>query len=485
MVDKEHVLIKKYLQEHSLVESNIRSFNDFIENRMQQIVYEVSKSLPTEDIKIELGKLTIGKPNIIEADGSRNDILPTEARLRNLTYSAPVFLEMNIKREGESEHNNVEIGRIPIMVKSKYCHLYGMSKEDLIKNNVDPADYGGYFIVNGNERVLVMLEDLAPNKPFIEEGAKGLHLRLFSLRGAYRIPTIINESSDGILEASFSRFKNIPAIPLIKALGLVKDAEIAKLIGKECDTLIVNLYDSASLMSSHDALMFLAERMSIEGTKKEIQDKIESRIDSYLLPHIGVTKEDRLEKAITLCKLIKQFLIASKEKKGWSDKDHYENKRVKLSGDLFADLFRVNLTVFLRDIQHSLQRMSKRKKFYSIKAIAKSTLFSHRIESAIATGSWIGERTGVTQNMDKTNYLSIISLLQRVISLLPSEQENFKARTLHPTHYGRFCPIETPEGTPIGLRKNLALLSKISTAVHMDDEKFMKLLQEKGMRAFK
>jgi DNA-directed RNA polymerase subunit B" len=145
----------------------------------------------------------------------------------------------------------------------------------------------------------------------------------------------------------------------------------------------------------------------------------------------------------------------------------------------------VNITVFIRDIQHSLQRLSKRKKFYSIKALAKSTLFSHRIESAIATGTWIGERTGVTQNMDKTNYLAIISLLQRVISLLPSEQENFKARTLHPTHYGRFCPIETPEGTPIGLRKNLSLLSKISTAAHLDEEKFMNLLEEQGMKGYK
>ena len=485
MPDKEHILVKKYLQEHSLVESNIISFNDFIENKMQQIVNDVSKSLPLEDIRIELGKIIVGKPNIIEADGSRRDIMPTETRLRNLTYSAPVSLEINVKREGGSEHNVVEMGRIPIMVKSKYCHLSGMSKDELIKNNIDAADPGGYFIINGNERVLVMIEDLAPNQPFIEEGAKGINLRLFSLRGAYRIPTIIGESSDGILEVSFSRFKNIPAIPLIKSLGIAKDSEIASLIGKECDTLIVNLYEYVSLQTVHDALMFIAEKSGIQGTKKEIQDKIKSRIDSYLLPHIGLKEEDRFKKAINLCKLIKHFLIVSKDKKKLTDKDHYSNKRIKLSGDLLSDLFRVNITVFIRDIQHSLQRLSKRKKFYSIKALAKSTLFSHRIESAIATGTWIGERTGVTQNMDKTNYLAIISLLQRVISLLPSEQENFKARTLHPTHYGRFCPIETPEGTPIGLRKNLSLLSKISTAAHLDEEKFMNLLEEQGMKGYK
>ena len=137
--------------------------------------------------------------------------------------------------------------------------------------------------------------------------------------------------------------------------------------------------------------------------------------------------------------------------------------------------------MLLRDLQNNLIRLSKKKKIYSLMTLAKATLFTQRIESAIATGSWIGERTGVTKNMDKTNYLSIFSDLQRVISLLPTEQENFKARTLHPTHYGRFCPIETPEGTPIGLRKNLALLSKISTRVQLDEKSFIATLQEAGM----
>jgi DNA-directed RNA polymerase beta subunit len=482
MLDKEHIMVKKFLEEYSLVESNILSFNDFIDNRMQQIVHEISSSLTEEDVKIELGKIRVEKPDIIEADGSKHFLMPTEARLRNLTYSAPVYLEMNIKSGSESEHSEVEIGRIPIMVKSKYCHLYNLSKEQLIENNIDPADPGGYFIINGNERVLVMIEDLAPNQPFIEEtDVNKLMLKIFSQRGAYKIPTTIQKNSEGIFEVNFSRFKKIPVIPLIKALGMTKDVDIARHIGKDSDSLIVNLYEFASLQTANDSFEFIAEKSEMQGTKKEIMDKIKSRLDSYFLPHIGVTPEERLEKARTLCKLIKQLLLVE-ENKQVSDKDHYANKRVKLSGDLFADLFRINLTVLVRDLQHNLQRLSKRKKFYSIKTLAKSTLFSHRIESAIATGNWIGERTGVTQNMDKTNYLSIFSQLQRVISLLPSEQENFLARTLHPTHYGRFCPIETPEGTPIGLRKNLALLSKVSTAVELDKEKLSKVLKEIGMR---
>jgi len=87
----------------------------------------------------------------------------------------------------------------------------------------------------------------------------------------------------------------------------------------------------------------------------------------------------------------------------------------------------------------------------------------------------------ITQNMDKTNYLATISQLQRVSSMLPSDQENFAARTLHPTHYGRFCPIETPEGTEIGLRKNLSILAQVSTRVNLDGDKFIKDLESLGL----
>ena len=155
--------------------------------------------------------------------------------------------------------------------------------------------------------------------------------------------------------------------------------------------------------------------------KKEILDRIKQRLDNYFLPHIGLKMEHRIEKAISLCKFLKQFFIAKESTGQLTDKDHYANKRVRMSGDLLSDLFRVNMNILLRDIQYSLQKIQKRKKFYSIKTIAKSTLFTHRMESAIATGKWIGERSGVTQNMDKTNYLAIISQLQRVSSMLPGE----------------------------------------------------------------
>src|SRR3989344_5467625 len=368
---KKHQIVNNYLKEYSLIESNITSFNNFIKIRMQEIVDEINSTVESDEFEIKLGKISIGKPMVIEADGSSSLIMPYEARLRNLTYSAPITLEMTVKKDGQVDSEVVEIGRVPIMVRSSVCNTYGMSQEELIKNYNDPLDTGGYFIINGNERVMIMAEDLAENQPFIEEDKKGgTIVRMFSLKGTYRIPITISQDKEGIFEVSFSRFKNIPAVIILKALGLTKESDIAKYISKE---------------------------------------------------------KDSVKKAITLCKLIKKFIIVKEKPELRTDKDHYENKRVRLSGDLLASLFRINLGILIRDILYSLQKSSKRRKFYSIKTIAKSTLFSHRVESAIATGSWTGERKGITQNMDKTNYLATISQLQRVSSMLSSEQENFMA----------------------------------------------------------
>lgn len=483
MIDKrKNILVEKYLEQHSLVESNIRSFNDFINNRIQQIVNEMNETMTEQDFELKFGRVRVGEPNIIEADGSVSVITPMVAKLRNLTYAAPVYVELSVKYDNQTESTEVEIGRIPIIVKSEKCNVHGKSKDELRQNYMDPLDPGGYFIINGNERVIVMSEDLAPNQPFIEEGRHGLTLRIFSERGSYRIPTTLSETGEGILELTFSRLRNIPVVVLLKALGLTKEADIAKNIAMENDCLIVNLYEFANLQSAEDAMLYVAEKSGIQGTKKEILDRVKQRIDSFLLPNIGTTKNSRNEKALTLCRLINLYLRSKDNKKMRTDKDHYANKRVKLSGDLMADLFRVNLKILVRDIQYSLQKVSKRKKFYSLKTIAKSTLFTHRVESAIATGSWIGERSGVTQNMNKTNYLRVLSQLQKVTSMLPGEQENFAARTLHPTHYGRFCPTETPEGTEIGLRKNLALLSKVSTAIDFDEAAAAKRFESAGMQ---
>ena len=492
MVKGYQTLIKKYFEEHSFVEVNINSFNNFIENELQVIIDEIGPIIPTiippemQEFKIKLDKIWITEPQVTEADGSKRVILPIEARLRKMTYASPIFLEVSAYVDGvQRETFTTQIGKLPIMVKSKYCVLNKLSSEELIEKGEDPDDYGSYFILNGNERVLITVEDLASNKLFIDAstGPSKFTGRIFSERGSFRIPHVIEQLKDGSLTISFTRFKRVPIISVIKALGLTRDEDIVKLIcnEKQYDDIFVNLYNAAQIKTPDDAIEVLAKKIGITQPKEVKVERTLEQLDRFLLPHIGVTKEDRLLKAQNLCKYLKKFLMVSKDKISTEDKDHYMNKRLKLSGDLLGDLLRVNMRILVNDMLYNFQRMVKRGKFTSIKTIIRDQLLTSRIQSAMATGSWVGGRNGISQNMVKDNNLAILSHLRGIVSLLSASQENFEARALHSTHWGKLCPLETPEGPSIGLRKNLAMLCRISTEQE-DETKIKKELQALGLK---
>src|SRR5690606_20033080 len=121
------------------------------------------------DYSIQTGQLEIKKPFIKEADGSKSKVFPTEARLRNLTYSAHMYLDMALtKGEEEQDMEKVYIGELPVMLKSNICHLNGLNRVEIQQNGEDPQDPGGYFIVNGSERAIVTMEEIAPNKVILE-----------------------------------------------------------------------------------------------------------------------------------------------------------------------------------------------------------------------------------------------------------------------------------------------------------------------------
>ncbi|MBU2639272.1 MAG: DNA-directed RNA polymerase subunit B'' [Nanoarchaeota archaeon] len=451
MVKDYKILIQKYFNKHSFVEANLKSFDNFIEKELQTVIDETGEIIPSvipsdvQEFKIKVDKIWIEKPQIIEADGSRRDIFPSEARLRKLTYAAPIFLEVSAHIDGVQVESFVsEIGRLPLMIKSKFCHLNGLKREELIEKGEDPDDPGGYFILNGNERVLVMVEDLASNRLFVDKTSVGpsrYNAKIFSEGGGLRIPHLIEQMKDGVIYLSFTRFKRLPIVTVIKALGLTKDQDIANLIcgEKEYDDVFVNLFKSVDLKTEDDAVEYLARQGGITQTKEIKMERTREQLDRYLLPHLGVTKEDRIVKAYNLCKIVRRFLMVSRDGKSLSDKDHYINKRIRLSGDLLTELFRVNFRVLINDMLYNFQRLVKRGKFHSIKIIIRDKLLSGRITSALATGNWPGSRSGISQNIDRTNFLGTMSHLKRVVSLLSASQENFEARALHCTHWGRLC----------------------------------------------
>ncbi|MFH1398497.1 MAG: DNA-directed RNA polymerase subunit B [Candidatus Woesearchaeota archaeon] len=349
----------------------------------------------------------------------------------------------------------------------------------------DPNDPGGYFIINGTEKVLVKIEDLAANQVLVSESATGVSKyvgKMFSEHGSYKIPHTLEMTKEGILYLTFTRIRRIPLIVILKALGLTKDEDIMKSISSQApiDDIYINLVEFADIKNQEDALDYIAKKSGITQSKEIRVERIKTIFDRYLMPHLGITPEDRLSKAYNLCKMVKKYLLVAKGELPLDDKDHYMNKRLKMSGDLLSDLLRVNLKVLIGDLLYNFQRIVKRGKFPSIKVIIREKLLTSRIYSSMATGSWVGGRKGVSQRIQRLNFLDTMSHLQRVVSPLSAAQENFEARELHPTHLGRLCPIETPEGTNIGLKKNMALLSIISQ--EDSEEEVIKVLKSIGMK---
>ncbi|MCK5310141.1 MAG: DNA-directed RNA polymerase subunit B'', partial [Thermoplasmata archaeon] len=230
-------------------------------------------------------------------------------------------------------------------------------------------------------------------------------------------------------------------------------------------------------------ILYLEKKFATGQAKEYREKKVESIIDKALLPHLGDSPEDRLKKAIFLGRMARTVLELFLKERGEDDKDHYANKRLKLSGDLMEDLFRVSFTNLVKDLKYQLERGYAKKKSMKISSAIRPDLLTQRLLHALSTGNWVGGRVGVSQLLDRTSNMSSMSHLRRVTSPLTRSQPHFEARDLHPTQWGRLCPNETPEGQNCGLVKNCALLVDVSERSHEKDVK--QILLDLGVKEIK
>src|SRR5712692_4204535 len=155
--DQRWDLIRAFFDEKGLVRQHLDSYNDFVQHGLQKIIDEVGlidiELGPDRRYQIKLGRWEPGShPNVMEAEGLEAHILPMDSRMRNLTYSIPMYLYMTPILNGDEQNPiKVYIGRLPVMLKSVLCPLSKMSREELLAIGEDPDDAGGYFIINGAE----------------------------------------------------------------------------------------------------------------------------------------------------------------------------------------------------------------------------------------------------------------------------------------------------------------------------------------------
>lgn len=488
------VLAKYYFTQDKIVQHHIDSFNKFLDTGLQKIINE--QQIIETDIEgtcLKLGKIRVENPVVKEADGAIERLHPNEARLRNLSYSAPLFLEMTVVKEGQDTQDEpieANIGQLPIMLKSKVCNLVDMTDEEKISDGEDPLDCGGYFIVGGTERVVMTLEDLAPNKILTEYGERyGDKIevaKVFSQKRGYRALVVVERGRKSLLEVSFPSITGrLNFITLIRALGIVTDQDIVTAVSTDPEIvkfMLENL-DEAEVETMHEAIEKIGLRVAA-GQAREYQIKRANYVlDRYLLPHLGDKPEDRISKANFLARMAESCFELALGKRDEDDKDHYSNKRLKLAGDLMEDLFRVSFNKLSRDIKYQLERASMRNRELNVATIVRADVLTDRLQHPLATGNWVGGRTGVSQLLDRNDHISTLSHLRRVISPLSRAQPHFEARDLHPTQWGRLCPSETPEGPNCGLVKNFAEMVELSTGVD-DVDPIKQALYNLGVEKF-
>ena len=535
-------IVESYFEQRSLVNHQLASYNDCIPSsdgmmsRMDRIVrnIRIGTDEPVEDndggiikldvldkeIVIRMKNIHLGRPTIKEANGAEHPATPMECRLRKLTYFSPVYLDFKIIDEDKPApeiEERVHIGNLPIMVRSAQCNLHAnhishlcgdadrklspyTSTEDadrlkqlLRRAGEDPLDPGGYFIINGTERVLISMEDLAPNRVTVEKNKKYAHetevAKIFSQKDGVRKPLNIEKRRDGMLMVKIPSAGTtpIPVVLLMRALGMENDKEIFAAIAGPVEAMkytVANINDvkdneEYGVESTEEAMQWLEKKFAAGQQKEYREARIQNLLDKELLPHLGSSEDNREKKAIFLGRIVRQVLEMAITDRDPNDKDHYANKRVRLAGDLIEDLYRVSMQQLARDLKYQLERHHNRKRELRINACLRPDVLTQKIMHALATGNWVGGRSGVSQLLDRTTYLAALSHMRRVTSPLVRSQPHFEARDLHPTHWGRLCPNETPEGQNCGLVKNAAQMIDVSEEVAEADVK--ELLREAGV----
>jgi DNA-directed RNA polymerase subunit B len=488
-------LMDAYARQKGFVRFQIDSYNDFITRRIPNVLSEIGTIKPEVpdlgEFKIKLGEFKIGGPSVKEADGSVRDILPSEARIRNLTYSAPMYIEMTSVINGiERDPVVVNFGDLPVMVKSSICPLSTMGESDLVKSGEDPDDPGGYFIVNGTERILVLVEEIAQNRIItakVQGGGSVTEIaRIHSEKDGYIQRHLIERKKDGVITISFANVNKLPVAILFKALGLESDKAVIEAISADPEIgeeFFVNLYET-DIPNKEKGLDAIGLHIKIPQEQYRI-DRAIKLIDRYLLPHLGQDPSARITKALFLAKAVEKVIKLHLGKIEEDDLDHYSNKRLKLAGDLLEILLRSILLGkwgLITRITYNYQKLTKRGRVPPMQAIVESNVLTNQLVSALAIGSWVGGRTGVSQRLERGSYIKMISHMRNVLSPLTSTQEHFEARELHPTHWGKLCTSETPEGATIGLRKYLAITSEVTKGISDKEMKTVNNIIMKGVK---
>jgi len=391
-------------------------------------------------IKLEFISYSLGKPKYTIS----------ESKTRALSYAAPLKAKFRLTTPKETKEQDAYFGEIPLMTET------------------------GTFVINGDERVVVSQLQRSPGVSFEEEdhptGKKIFYGRIIPYRGAWL--EFKYDLTDTIL-AYVDRRRNFPATQILRILGFSTDSEINSAFGKEYPEIVNTLNKDYTKNKEEAYLDFYRKMRPTEPVTKEAAEGLFYRLffdpARYDLERAGrfilnrklgmdVSLEKRILDSDTVIKVI-EYLIKLKEGVGKIDDiDHLGNRRIKTVGELVQNQVRIGLSRIERSIRERLSILGEFDNL-NVHYLINSKLLSNQIRDFFG-------RSQLSQFMDQVNPLAEMTHKRRLSALGPGglsrERAGFEVRDIHPSHYGRVCPIETPEGPNIGLIASLSCYARVN-----------------------
>ena len=512
-----------------LVRHQIESYNHFVNNQIQQtinmfnpiIIRSENDFIPEHgqymlEIHVSFVNFKLYPPQIHENNGAVKMMLPDEAKRRNFTYASTMNVDLEIEyiiRNTESMTTpkiikklipKINIGKMPIMVKSGVCVLTQNHHVNPIFTNECPIDCGGYFIIKGSEKIVLGQERARENNINCFDGknttkydwsAEIKSVPDYKCISPKQIEMMIASKNNGFghgIYITIPRIKTpIELFVLFRAFGVVKDKEICEYVMLDIASdnnkeilkfLQASIIDSNKYLTQEDALRKITSAVAYvplnmdreTGARKKREFALEV-LENDLFPHCKTVKQKLYLIGYMTMKIIKTAL-------GWiptDDRDSYLNKRIELTGTLLNNLFRNYLNKLVREMQKLTIREINNGSWRStedyeniinmtnIYKLMKSTIIENGINRALATGDFSikqsnSSKVGVAQVLNRQTYPATLSHLRRINTPLEKSGELIEPRKLHNTTWGFLCPAETPEGQSVGIVKNLSYLTHIT-----------------------
>jgi len=484
----------------------IRSENDYNESKNKYFL----------EIFINFTNFKLYPPQIHENNGATKTMMPQEAKLRNFTYASTMTVDINIKYVIRNTENmdspttvekflpKINIGKLPIMLKSSVCVLTQNPHFSPQQTGECHMDCGGYFIIKGSEKTVLGQERAAENRIYCFDGknttkwtwlAEMKSVPDFKCISPKQIEMMISSKNNGF---GYGIYINIPRIKqpielfvLFRALGVISDKEICNHILLNIDDknqqdilkcLQASIIDANKYMTQEQAMehittyaAFTPLNMDKETGIKKKREFARDVLDTDLFPHCQTIKQKIYLIGYMAKKLIQTSLGVFKE----DDRDSYLNKRIELSGTLLNNLFRNYFNKLVKEMQKQIVREINNGSWRTMEdyeniinttniyKIMKSTTIENGINRALSTGDFSikqsnSSKVGVAQVLNRLTYVSSLSHLRRINTPLEKSGELIAPRKLHNTTWGFLCPAETPEGQSIGVVKNISYMAHIT-----------------------